>query len=505
MTPFDEEAAPQNRWTPAPAGARAFIDPRPIVLVIGALVFMLGAAMLLPAFADFIVGDADWQIFGLSSLFTMSCGGVMFLATRGSGQGLSTRQAFVMTALVWVMLALFASLPFYWSGVVPSFTDAYFESISGLTTTGATVMTGLDDMPPGILLWRGIMQWLGGLGIIVMAVSVLPMLQIGGMQLFKAEAFDTPEKILPRAQQISGFMTLIFLNLTGLCMLAYLMAGMSFLDALVHAMTTVATGGFSTRDASLGYFDSTAIDMIATTFMVVGSLPFLLYVQALQGSWKPLGTDGQVRAFLTLLCGTIIFAWSLEIAYGVRAGWEALRFATVNVTSILTGTGYATTAYDGWGPAAVAFFFFLMFIGGCAGSTSCGIKIFRFQVLFQNVKQHLAQVLYPNGIFTQKFNGRPIADDVTSAVMSFFFLYIFTFAVSATALSIAGVDTLTALSGAGSAISNVGPGLGALIGPAGNYQPLPDVAKWILLITMLIGRLELFTVLVILSPRFWRA
>ena len=465
---------------------------------------MLGAAMLIPAFVDFVSGYDDWQIFIASGCSTMAIGMVMFLATRGVDKGLTTRQAFIMTTLVWIALSAFGALPFYLSGLVPSYTDAFFESISGLTTTGATVMTGLDFMPPGILLWRGILQWLGGLGIIVMAVSVLPMLQIGGMQLFKAEAFETPEKILPRATQISGFITLIFLNITALCMLAYLLAGMDVLDAAVHAMTTVATGGFSNHDGSLGHFASAKIDTIATVFMIIGSLPFLLYVQAMQGRLMPLWRDSQVHAFLILLALCIAFAWLVETRLGVRSGLEALQFAMVNVTSILTGTGYATTAYDGWGPVAVAFFFFIMFVGGCAGSTSCGIKIFRFQVLFQNVKQHLSRVLYPSGIFIQRFNGRPIGDDVVSAVMSFFFLYMLTFAVSATALALTGLDPLTALSGAGSAISNVGPGLGQLIGPAGTYQALDDLPKWILAATMLIGRLELFTVLVLLSPRFWR-
>jgi trk system potassium uptake protein TrkH len=483
----------------------SIFDPTPVILVIGVLLAMLGGAMLLPTFVDYAAGNGNWANFGLAAVTTSGVGLLMFLATRGGSSGMSTRQAFIMTVSVWIALSAFGALPFYWSGAVPTYTDAFFESISGLTTTGATVITQLDTLPPGTLLWRGILQWLGGLGIIVMAVSVLPMLQIGGMQLFKVEAFETPEKILPRATQISGFITLIFLNLTGLCMLAYLFAGMNVLDAVVHAMTTVATGGFSNHDASLGHFNNAAIDIIAIVFMIIGSLPFLLYVQALQGNARPLLRDGQVRAFLTLLGGVIVFAWIIEETVGVRGGIDAFRFAAVNVTSILTGTGYSTTAYDGWGPVSVAFFFFLMFIGGCAGSTSCGIKIFRFQVLFQNVRQHLARVLYPHGIFTQKFNGRPISDNVTSAVMSFFFLYILSFAISAMALAIAGVDPVTALSGAGSAISNVGPGLGAIIGPAGTYQELGDLPKWILSLTMLLGRLELFTVLVLLSPRFWQA
>lgn len=483
---------------------RTFPDLRPIILVVGTLLVMLGTAMLLPAIVDYAATGSSAAAFAVSAVFTMSVGTFMFLATRGAGKRLTTRQAFIMTVVVWVALSAFGALPFYWSRAVPSYTDAFFESISGLTTTGATVMVGLDTMPAGILLWRGILQWLGGLGIIVMAVSVLPMLQIGGMQLFKVEAFETSEKILPRATQISGFMTLIFLNLTALCTLAYLLAGMGILDAAVHAMTTVATGGFSNHDASLGHFDSVAVDVTATVFMIIGSLPFLLYVQALQGSFKPLFRDVQVKTFLRLLLFLILIAWIIEDTSGVRLGFDALRFAMVNVTSILTGTGYATTAYDGWGPVAVSFFFFIMFIGGCAGSTSCGIKIFRFQVLFQNVRQHISQVLYPHGIFNQRYNDRPISDDVVSAVISFFFLYMFTFAISAMILSLMGVDPVTALSGAGSAISNVGPGLGAIIGPAGNYEPLGEGPKWVLAATMLIGRLELFTVLVMLSPRFWR-
>ncbi len=483
---------------------RVFLDFRPIVLVVGVLLIVLGLTMTLPALTDLAVGSDDWLAFAVSGLVTVSVGAFMFTANRGHGGAITTRQAFVMTALVWLTLSTFGALPFYWSGVAQTFTDAFFESISGLTTTGATVFSGLDDMPPGILLWRAILQWLGGLGIIVMAVSVLPMLQIGGMQLFKAEAFDTPEKILPRARQISGFMTLIFLNLTALCMLAYLLAGMSLLDAVAHAMTTVATGGFSTRDASLGYFDSAAVDLIATLFMVLGSLPFLLYVQLLQGHGKPLLTDSQVRTFLALLVGFIAIAWLIQEANGVRTGLEALRYATVNITSVLTGTGYATTDYDGWGESAVVLFFVITFIGGCAGSTSCGMKIFRLQVLVETLRRHLASVLYPNGIFTPRFNGRPISDDVTSSVMSFFFLYAATFAASALALSMTGLDAVTAISGAGTAVSNVGPGLGAMIGPAGNFAPLNDAAKWILAITMLVGRLELFTIFVMFSRRFWR-
>jgi len=403
-----------------------------------------------------------------------------------------------------VVLSGFGALPFFWSGIVPTYTDAYFETISGLTTTGATVITGLDSAPMGILLWRGILQWLGGLGVLVMAVAVLPMLQVGGMQIFKVEAFDTSDKILPRASQISGSITTVFISMTFLCFIAYMVAGMTIFEATVHAMTTVATGGFSTSDGSVGHFDSMAIDLTASLFMVLGSIPFLLYVQFVKGQFVPLWRDSQVRTFIAVLSVFIMITWAIEAASSVNPGVFRFVDAIFNVTSIVTGTGFATDDYSKWGHGSMAFFFIIMFTGGCAGSTSCGMKIFRFQVLYQVIKQHLGRIVYPNGIFIKKFNGKPITDSVTSSVLSFFFLYLVIFAIVAMALNITGLDMLTALSGAGTAISNVGPGLGNIIGPAGNFQSLNDPAKWILCAAMLIGRLELFTVLVLFIPSFWR-
>ena len=477
-------------------------DIRPILLVIGLLLTTLGCAMILPAIVDLLAENDDWEVFAFSGLLTVTVGVGFYAGARGTTTQLSTRQAFVMTSMVWISLSLFGALPYLWSGIVPNFTDAFFESISGLTTTGSTVIVGLDNAPPGILLWRGIQQWLGGLGIIVMAVAVLPMLQIGGMQLFKIEAFDTAEKIMPRATQISGSLTLVFIVITFFCALAYLAAGMELDDAVIHAMTTVATGGFSTKDASIGYFDSHAIEAISVIFMILGSIPFILYVQSMQGAPKELWRNSQVRVFLGLLFVLIMIAWSLDPQNGTPL--ESFFHALFNVTSIMTGTGYATTNYSAWGPAANVFFFGIMFIGGCAGSTSCGIKIFRFQVLYEVLKQHTKRIFYPHGIFTMRFNGAKLTDSVASAVMNFLAVYVMLFAFIAILLNIAGLDFITAISAAGSAISNVGPGLGAEIGPAQNYKALSDPAKLIMCAAMLIGRLELFTVLVVFVPRFWR-
>lgn len=485
------------------------LDFRPIILVCGVLTFVLGVAMLLPALVDFSLGHEDWRVFMATSIFTMMVGLVLYLATNGAPRGLSTRQAMLMTVMSWLFLVTFGALPFLWSGAVPTFTDAFFESMSGLTTTGATVIGDLTETPPGILFWRGLLQWLGGLGIIVMAVAVLPMLQIGGMQVFRAEAFDTAEKILPRATQISGSMTLIFIALTATCALCYIVAGMGAGDALIHAMTTVATGGFSTRNESIGYFQSASIEWIAITFMLVGSLPFLLYIQLLQGRWKPLFRDSQVRVFFLVISVFVLVGWAISVVATNLPEAELLdpdrfRTAMFNVVSITTGTGYASEDYGLWGAHSAIFFFAIMFVGGCAGSTSCGIKIFRFQVLYADVMHQIRQTGYPNGVFVKRFNGRPLDDRVSAAVMSFFFLYVASFIALAIALQLTGVDLLTAVSGAGSALSNVGPGLGEIIGPSGHYGELNDQAKWILSAGMLLGRLELFTVLVLFLPRFWQ-
>lgn len=480
------------------------IDLRPVALVTGVLLMALGFSMLLPALIDAIVGSSDWQVFVSAATLTILVGLVLFVSTRGIPRGLSTRQALLMTACSWLGLVAFGALPFVWSGVVDNYTDAFFESMSGLTTTGATVITGLENAPPGILFWRGLLQWLGGLGIIVMAIAVFPMLQIGGMQLFKAEAFDTAEKILPRTTQISSSITLVFMGITVLCAVLYVAAGMAIDDAVIHAMTTVATGGFSTKDASFAYFDSAAIDMVAVVFMMAGSIPFILYVQMMQGRIRPIVTDQQVRVFLMFVLACIFLGWIMADASDLHQGSDGLRYAAFNVVSIITGTGYSSTDYGAWGSYAVVFFFLIMFVGGCAGSTSCGVKIFRFQVLFQAVKQHLNQVMYPNGIFRPEFNGRPIQPQIIASVMAFFFLFIASFLLLTLALRLLGLDSVTALSGAGSALANVGPGLGDVIGPTGNYAELNAGAKWILSFGMLLGRLELFTLMVLFLPSFWR-
>ncbi|MBB4305278.1 trk system potassium uptake protein TrkH [Rhodobium orientis] len=481
------------------------IDLRPIMLIVGALLATLGSAMMVPALIDLAEGNPDWQIFTASALLTMMVGFSSWAVARGAPAGLSVREAFIMTVFAWVVLAAFGALPIYWSGVVPSYTDAFFEAMSGITTTGATVITGLDTAPPGILFWRGLLQWLGGLGIIFMAIAVMPMLQVGGMQLFKAEAFHAADKILPRATQISGIMTIIFLSMTAACAFAYAAAGMTLIDAAIHAMTTVATGGFSSKDASIGHYDSAAIDWIAIVFMCLGSLPFLIYIRILQTrSLTFLKDDSQVHTFFAFLIIFSLTIWLYERYLHIHPGPDSLRYAVFNIVSVMTGTGYANDDYNAWGTFSAALFFMVMFIGGCSSSTSCGVKIFRFQIMFQDIRQHLNRMLYPNGVFVKTYNGRPLEDSVSAAVMTFFFLYLVCVVGLTILLSLTGLDDMTALSGAATAISNVGPGLGEIIGPAGNFKDLNNTAKWLLAFGMLLGRLELFTVLVLFLPKFWR-
>lgn len=483
---------------------RPVLDLRPIFLVIGMLLGTLAVGMLLPAVADGLAGHGDWVVFATSSGVTLFIGGALILTNRTETFRFSVRQAFVLTTASWLVIAAFGALPFAFSDLNLSYTDAFFEAMSGLTTTGSTVLVGLDRAPPGILMWRALLQWLGGIGIIVMAIAVLPMLRVGGMQLFRMESSDQGEKAFPRATQMAAAIGAIYVALTALWTLMLWVAGMDGFEALAHAMTTIATGGFSTRDGSVGAFDNVAIDVIVTVGMVIGSLPFVLYLQTLRGQSWALWRDGQVRWFFGL-AGALVGLMAIwhGLANDVPLG-TALRHTAFNVVSIMTGTGYATTDYDIWGPFAVAVFFFIMFIGGCAGSTTCGVKIFRLQVLYEIAKVQLNHMLRPHGVFIAYYNRRPLPEKITESVLSFFFLFVFCFVVLAAGLGALGLDFLTSVSGAGTAIANVGPGLGPIIGPAGNFAPLPDAAKWLLSAGMLIGRLEVFTVLVLFFPAFWR-
>jgi trk system potassium uptake protein TrkH len=481
------------------------IDIRPIFFIVGILLTVLGVCMLIPAAVDALPDDADWQVFTGSAVVTGFTGNVLILAFRGTGRlKLRLREAFLLTVLSWFGIACFAALPFLFSNLNLSVADAVFEAISGITTTGSTILTGLDSMPRGILLWRSLLQGIGGIGIIVMAIALLPLLQVGGMQLFRMESSDRSEKVTPRLRQMTAEISALYLGFIAACAISYWVAGMTPFEAVNHALTTISTGGYSTTDASFAKFQGAAVHWLAIAFMLIGGITFTLYVRSLHGDPFAVFRDSQVRWFLGILTAAIaaVAVWII-VNQGIDVG-TAIRLAAFNVVSIVTTTGYASADYYQWGSFAVCAFYLLTFVGGCTGSTAGAMKVFRFQVLYAVASQQLARLLVPHRVTVPKVEGREITDSVAISVLNFFFFYAFTFAAVALCLAMFGLDLVTAISGSATAVGNVGPGLGPVIGPAGNFSSLPDGAKWVLSLGMLLGRLEFVTIFVLLTPSFWR-
>ena len=475
-----------------------------VFFTLGILQIILGLFMLIPLIIQIIYKEVD-SGFISASIVCIIFGILFYLSNLDHEKKLNLPQAFLLTALSWLTIAIFGSLPFIFSNIELGLTDAFFESMSGITTTGATIITDLDKCPKSILMWRAIMQWLGGIGIVVMAITILPLLKVGGMQLFKMEGPDSTEKILPRTIEVAAIIILTYLSLTFLCGFFYWLFGMSIFDGIAHAMTTIATGGFSTHNDSIGFFKNSNIEIIASIFIILGSIPFISYLKFAQGNKKIFFQDVQIRGliYLLLISVLIMFLYLWFIGYESNI-LDKIRISSFNVISILSGTGYVTDDFGLWGKFSLIFFLFLMFVGGCAGSTACGIKIFRLQMLFIFLKNQIKKLIYPNSIIISKYNNQKISDNFFNSVIVFIFSFLFIFLIIAMLLSISGLDFLTAISGAASAISNVGPGLGDMIGPNGNYKAIPDLSKWILSIGMLLGRLELFAVLVLFFPSFWR-
>jgi trk system potassium uptake protein len=482
------------------------IDWRPILLVVGIMLIILALFMAPPIVADLVARHPDWRAFLTAGCLTLFIGVSLVLMNRAPTLGeLGRREVFLLVTVVWVVVAIFGALPLAFSELDLSLADAVFESMSGITTTGSTVVVGLDRAPPGILLWRSILQWLGGIGFIVLGIAILPILRVGGMQLVRAESSDLSEKILPRAAQIASAIGLIYLGLTVACGLAYHLAGMSVFEAAAHAMTTLATGGYSTRDASIGGFGNPAIEWIAIVFMLAGGLPFVLYIQATNGEIRPFLKDAQVR-WLIGIVGVASLALALwVVATREMVPMEAMRHALFNTVSLVTTTGYASTDYSLWGTFPIAVVFFLTAVGACTGSTAGGIKMFRLSVLYGVTRSQMVRLIRPHSVVVVTYNERPLPQAAAVSVLAFVFLFGLCFTIFAVLLSVLGLDYITAMSGALTALANVGPGLGPEIGPAGNFSGLPDGAKWLLSLAMLLGRLELFTVLVLFAPDFWRS
>ncbi|MGP1396734.1 MAG: TrkH family potassium uptake protein [Inquilinaceae bacterium] len=487
-----------------PSGGGSSLDPRPILFVIGLLLVILGAAMAVPMVVDLAADSVDWRAFALSGTITLFVGVSLVASCRQDSLSLGLRQTFLLTTASWLTVALFSALPIYFSVAGLDLADAVFEAMSGLTTTGSTVLSGLDIAPAGLLLWRSLLQWLGGIGIVGMGIAILPFLRVGGMQLFRTESSDRSDKVVPRVADLMRDVGILYAGLTLACAVALRVSGMSTFDAVNHAMTAVSTGGFSTKDSSIGYFGQPAIHWVLVVFMTAGALPFVRYISLVKGDAGAFWRDRQVRVFLVLLVAVSVGTGVWLSAATGRPLSDAMRLAFLNVTSVMTTTGYASDDYTLWGPFAVALFFLLTMIGGCTGSTSGAIKIFRFQILWMALKSQLVRLYSPHSVRPLVYDGKPVTPDVLMSVMGFIFVFAFLLLVVACALSAFGLDFTTALSGAATALTNVGPGLGPIIGPAGNFSTLPDGAKWILTGTMLLGRLEYFTVLVLFSRQFWR-
>ncbi len=481
------------------------IDFRPVGYVIGLLIAFLGAAMLVPMALDLALGNGHAGVFLESAILTFLTGGFLAISCANSvDRGIGTRQTFILTTGVWAVLPMFGALPFLNGATEASVTDAYFEAMSGLTTTGSTVFSGLDDLPEGLLLWRSMLQWFGGIGIIVVAMVFLPELRVGGMQIFRSEAFETDGKVLPRAAEIASRISVVYVGLTLACILAYSVSGLSAFDAINHALTSVSTGGFSTGDASFGAHQGMP-EYVASVFMVLASLPFVRYVQLLAGSSRPILADSQIRTFLVIVLVLILVITVYRVVINGDHFEHSLREATFNITSIITGTGFASVDYQLWGTFPVTLFFFVGLIGGCAGSTCCSVKVFRYQLLVSAVKNQIRRIHSPHGVFQLKYDGRTVSEDVISSVTAFLTMFVVTLGVISILLGATGLDFVTSVSGAATAIANIGPGLGDIIGPAGNFGALNDPAKWILAFAMLAGRLELMAVFVLFTSRFWRS
>ena len=474
-----------------------------VFFTLGLLQIILGLSMIIPILIQLIYNEMDAGFIG-SGIITIIFGMLFFLSNLNHNKKINLQQAFLLTSLSWLSIAIFGSLPFVFSEVNLSFTDAFFESMSGITTTGSTIITNLNDTPKGILLWRAMLQWLGGIGIIVMAITLMPVMNVGGMQLFKISSNDTTEKILPKTKEISLRLIIIYLFLTLICSFIYKLCGMNLFDSFTHSMTTIATGGFSNYNESIGYFDNVYIEITSIVFILTGSIPFIIYLKFVSGDKKIFFSDTQIKSFLKIIFFSILILF-IYLGLKNRSFSEiSLISVSFNVISILTGTGYVTENFSNWGNFPLVFFLVLMFIGGCAGSTTCGIKIFRVQILFQFFSNQIKKIIYPHGIFNLTYQKQNIDDKFMSSVISFIYLYIIIFFIVTALLSLTGLDFVTSISAAATSISNVGPGLGETIGPNGNFSNLSDYSKWVLSLTMILGRLELFAILVLFLPSFWR-
>ncbi len=480
------------------------IDIRPIGYLLGLMVMALGLMMIFPLAVDIAEGRGQWPVFMQSAILTVLVGGLVALSCRsGVRRGLSVSQAFLLTTGVWAILPLFGSLPFMLGETGLRFVDALFEAMSGMTTTGSTVLVGLDDLPKGLLLWRALLQWLGGLGIVIVALVFLPVMRVGGMQFFASEGFDTMGKVLPRVVDISKGVLNVYLALTLACALTYFALGVNPFEATAHALSTVSTGGFSTRDSSFSDFPG-VMQYAAVIFMILAGMPFVRLMQGLRGEVTPLFRDKQARAYLrwTLYAVTLIVIHEIWVSGSVDEA--ALRARLFNTVSIFSGTGFSDGDVRAWGHMPFIILIVVGAIGGCTGSTGCAIKVFRYQILFAAIRDYAQLIISPNRVSILRYSGRRVAPEIVQSVTLLFTVYILLFGFFCIALELTGLSLTEAVTGAWTAIFNVGPAFGERVGPTGALSAFPESAKWLMILAMLMGRLEIVAVLVLFTPAFWR-
>ena len=476
----------------------------PAILTLGWILMVVAASQAAIALFSLATRDGEALLFAEDAALVAVVGAAFILATTGRPFELRFRDATLLTVLAWFIVPVSVALPFLGEPAHLTPVDAYFEAVSGLTTTGATTLDHLDEMPRSILLWRSLSQWIGGVGIIGLAIVVLPFLKVGGMNLFRLEFSDRNEKALPRARSIVTGVLGVYAGLTVLCFVTYLMLGMTGFDALNHALTTMPTGGFSTHDASFGYFESSALRWACTLFMILGSLPLIAYFRIWHQSARQQPLDPQIKGFIIALVAMTAVLTTWLLATKDFGPFEAVTEAAFNIVSIVTTTGFASTDYLAWGSFAVAFFLILTFVGGCAGSTAGGLKIFRFQMIGRAVARQVGRALRPHAVMPLRYGGRLVPEEQINAIAVFIFLFLTTIGVVTLMLAAIGLDPATSFSSAATAISNVGPGIGPVVGPTGNFAPLPDAAKVVLSLAMVMGRLEIVSVLLLVSPGFYR-
>ncbi len=474
-----------------------------VIRVLGMLVLATGAAMCLPLLVSFFYGEPEWRWFALCLLVSCTVGGLVAWLCRGSSE-LRNRDGFLIVSLGWFFAGLTGAMPFWISGQIPAFTDAVFEAISGFTTTGASILPDVEVLGRGVTLWRCMIQWLGGMGIVVLSVAILPILGVGGMQLFQAEApGPSPDRLTPRIKETARLLWGVYCVISGVEFLALMACGLDWFDSLCHTFATMATGGFSPKAASIGHYQSAAVEYVVIVFMFLAGVNFSLHYAAWRGRLDTYFKDSEFKVYVTVLSVSTAVVLYTNLRAGALGLEESVRASLFQVVSITTTTGFATADYEAWAPAAIFVLVLLMFVGGCAGSTGGGMKNVRLLLLTRHGLNELRKMIHPQAVFPIRFNHRAVPPEILTNILSFALLLLIVTIVATFIMTLLGLDLLTAFGSVAATINNIGPGIGE-VGPTDHFGHLPGLGKWVLVFCMLLGRLELFTVLVLLTPDFWR-